>query len=275
MEPIEPLFMADDGMDWLMEDVSTPQDDSILQPSYNAQSFDATFDSIFRDVEQTIDPALLELDAPAIPPNAEVTTEGIASALQATSLFVYPITWYLENLRSGYNVANELATTDREITHCTEDLNFWNPAAMRVVPCPSPNGIACDAWTCTTNASCASCWARQKLAAPSVEMRIVANTKAWFCKSCKAALDEERMRPNIVQPMLNRCYCAAQLQETRLCNADRVAVREAIAKKAAEEAANMAGLGWTGRCGQCWSRVEDVTTGAWRCICCSQVATVP
>jgi hypothetical protein len=106
-------------------------------------------------------------------------------------------------------------------------------------------------------------------------MRIVANTKAWFCKSCKAALDEERMRPNTVQPMLNRCYCVSQLQETRLCNADRVAVRESIAKKAAEEAANMASLGWTGRCGQCWSRVEDVTTGAWRCICCSQVATVP
>ena len=273
--PEDALDVANQGMEWTPTDHLDPLPSGNLN-AYNPQSYQPVFDSVFQDVVDPLDPARAEPQLPAIPPVTQVTTGGIARAIQESSTFVNPITWYLEHLRAGYNVENELSAGVKRTAPCTEDLNFWTPARnQQVLRCPAPNGIVCDAWTCPSRASCPNCWMRQKGSVQFVETNLVASTKAWFCRRCKESLDQDRLRANSVQPRLNRCYCVSQLQETRLCDADRVEAQDAIAKKVADEKEPAVLGGWDGRCGHCWANPADATTGAWRCVCCNQVVTLP
>jgi hypothetical protein len=275
--PEDLLDNANDGMDWIATDHPAPLANAKNISPSNSETYRSFSDNLFQDPDDSLDPWLAEPEPPALPPLAQVTTSDIANALVIGSGFVNPVTWRLENLQEGYDVEREVHKNLKKTPHCTEDLNFWSAGSKQARPCHSANGIACDAWTCADRASCDDCWARQKSSVHFHETALVTSTKAWLCKPCKGALDRERLRDGgtLAQPRLNTCYCVSQLQETRICNVDRVEAANSIARKVAEQTALALRQGWNARCGHCRRNAEDVTTGAWRCMCCNQIVTLP
>lgn len=271
---------GNDGMEWIYDDLyesdGAPTPDIGSQGfSYNTQSFDATMNGIFHNVEDFVDPSTLE-NMPGIPSAAVVTNDDIANALQEGLPSIPGVTWYLENIRAGYDVDFELIMLQRPTNPCSEDLNFWNKEQNpEFEPCAALNAVSCDSFLCVGKVSCPNCWERQKVAVQATEMVLVTSTKAWLCRECKRTLDEDRSRADAIQPMINKCYCVSQLQDTHLCNEDRVAAQDTISGKASEEREMAARLGWQDHCGKCLNNAADPTTGAWRCICCTSVVTLP
>ena len=265
--PERALDIANDSLDWVMTDGDAPLESG-------SGNYDEFFHNVFQDPEDQLDSSLVEPSLPVTLPMAQVTTEDIARALEATSAFIYPLTWSLDDMRKGHDVEAEISGNQKRTAHCTEDLNFWTKDTKPNL-CPDPNGIVCDAWTCPNRASCRNCWQTQQAAVLSREMELVAKTKSWLCKPCKADLERERLRPQLPQPRLKTCHCVSQLQETRVCNMDRVNAANAIASRMEEQLALAVQKGWSARCGHCRRNAEDVRSGAWRCICCNQIVTLP
>lgn len=272
--PEDALDAANYAMDWTMTDDVAPlwtgnNDDS------NNEDYNTIFDSMFQNPDDGFDAFLSEPAPPAIPPMGQGTSADIESALEATNPWRYPLSWRLENMREGYDVEVAICNNQKETAPCTEDRNCFTMARGQVIDlCPNPLGIVCDGYTCD-KASCRDCWTVQSGSVQFPEMNIIARTKAWFCKPCKNALDEERLRNGGFRPRLNRCHCVSQLQETRVCNEDRLEAGDAISKRADEQKALAAQEGKSDRCGHCKNNDEDPTSGAWRCRCCNQIVTLP
>jgi hypothetical protein len=265
-----------------MEEIMTKNPNPVFSAHHNTLDgfdFDEFLNEVFEDPQDLMDADNAEPRAPSIvrpqQETIELTTEQIANALLKDTEFVYPITWYLEAVREGHNVELELRRNEKKSGHCTEDLNFWDPAAAEVQPCPAENGILCDAWACNKKASCGECRDKQISAMRATEIQLVQSNRAWFCKPCKDALDRERTRTDGPQPMLYSCYCIGQLQNNWLCNADRVQARKDIETRAREQTAAGVQDRRGHLCGHCRVNVANPTTGAWRCICCNQIVSLP
>jgi hypothetical protein len=268
---------SDDEMEGIMTNNPNPIS-SANDNTLDSFDFDEFLNETFGYPQDLMDAFNAEPEAQSIvrpQETIELTTEQIANALLEDTEFVYPITWYLEAVREGHNVELEVRRNEKKSRHCTEDLIFWDPAAAETQPCLAKNGILCDACICSEKASCGECHDKQISTMRPTEIQLVQSTRAWFCKPCKDALDRERTRTDGPQPMLNSCHCIGQLQNNWLCNADRVQAKKDIETKAREQ--NAAGVqDRTGhRCGHCRVNVANPTTGAWRCICCNQIVTLP
>lgn len=269
------LYSANDD-DLIMADNPPPDTGNNANYPANWDDFSEFINDGFLDAPDMMDARLAEpaTSGPATQ-TVQLTQEDLEKMLIPDSEFTYPVTWHFADIREGYNMELEYSEGKKKRGHCTQDVNFWDPTVSEIKPCPAEDGVICDAWTCTDQAICVDCVIKQRAAVQNREADIVAKTKAWFCRRCKDNLDMERCLPGGAQPLVNRCYCVAQLQSTWICHGHRLAGVNELEKKMDEELALAGQDGSAGLCGHCRVNPRDPSSGAWKCICCSQVATLP